>query len=70
MSKRIEHSEDTKTWKTFAACEDADFEEAWAGLQKWIEEQQPYGFFRAVDDPRPIKEIIPDPEIISTKEPE
>jgi hypothetical protein len=57
MSKRLEFSEDSKNWRTIGACEDADYEHAWAELQKWIEEDQPYGFFRAVDDPRAINEI-------------
>jgi len=50
MSKRLEFSEDLKSWKVLGACEDSEFETKWAALQKWIVEQQPYGFFRAVDD--------------------
>jgi hypothetical protein len=57
MSKRLEYSEDLENWKTIGACEDSEYENAWAELQKWIEEQQPYGFFRAVSDPRSVDEI-------------
>lgn len=58
MSKRLEYSEDLENWKTIGACEDSEYEEAWAALQQWIEEKQPYGFYRAVDDPRSIPDIV------------
>lgn len=58
MSKRLEHSEDMKNWNTVAAWEDSEVEKKWAKLQEWIKSYQPYGFFRAVDDPRTVQEII------------
>jgi hypothetical protein len=58
MSKRLEFSVDSCNWKTIGVCEDSEYEYAWAELQKWIEAEQPYGFFRAVDDPRSIVEIV------------
>lgn len=58
MSKRIEFSEDLKTWKILGAWEDSEYEERWKKLQEWIHSVQPYGFFRAVDDPRTTKEIV------------
>jgi hypothetical protein len=58
MSKRLEFSEDLKSWKVLGACEDSEFETKWAALQKWIVEQQPYGFFKAVDDARSVDDIF------------
>jgi hypothetical protein len=58
MSKKLEYSEDMTTWKVIGACPDDEFQEKWAALQQWIEEQQPYGFFRAIDDSRSVQEII------------
>jgi hypothetical protein len=58
MSKRLEFSEDMKSWRVLGACTDEEYPESWATLQKWIEEQQPYGFFRAVDDTRSVDDII------------
>jgi len=60
MSKRLEFSEDMKSWKTLGACTEEEYPEKWASLQQWIEEQQPYGFFRAVDDARDVEAIFND----------
>jgi hypothetical protein len=58
MNKRLEFSEDMKSWKTIGACTDEEYSVKWANLQKWIYEQQPYGFFRAVDDTRDVETIF------------
>jgi hypothetical protein len=58
MSKRLEFSEDMKSWRTLGAVTDEEYPEKWANLQGWIEEQQPYGFFRAMDDARTVEEIF------------
>ena len=58
MSKILEHSNDTKIWKPIGVVEDSDFQKKWAELQQWIKEEQPYGFFRAIDDSRSVEEII------------
>ena len=58
MSKRLEFSEDMKSWKTIDAWIDEEYFVKWASLRQWIEEQQPYGFFRVVDDTRDVETII------------
>jgi len=60
MSKRLEFSENMIDWKTLGAVSDEEYPEKWVNLQKWIGEQQSYGFFRAVDDARDVEAIFND----------
>jgi hypothetical protein len=47
--KVIESSTDLKEWKTFIGPgPDEVVEEAWMEVQKWIHEEQPFGFFRMI----------------------
>ena len=50
MSKRVEYSEDMKTWKTLGIWTEEEAKENWPQLQNWIEQTQVFGFFRMVDE--------------------
>lgn len=48
--KRVEFSEDMKTWKTLGEWSEEEVKEKWEKLQQWINDTQVYGFFRMVDN--------------------
>ena len=48
--KVVEHSTDWETWKRWIGPgPDDEILKAWEKVQEFIEQEQPYGFFRCVD---------------------